>query len=143
MVFRGAVFAVVAASIDLAVGLMLGLYRGRRRVASLEEIVSIMGHLVVVTAIAALVNVRYSTAPIPLGASLGAGLFALFWVSAARALWRNLLAVGARGNRGGRRTIIFGAGDAASHVITALLSEPDRESEPVASSTTTAADPTA
>jgi dTDP-glucose 4,6-dehydratase len=125
-------FAAVAAGIDAVVGLLLGLYRGRRRVASLEEVVSIAWHLTVVTAIAAFVNVAVLDSAVPIGASLGAGLLTLLAVTSSRVVWRTLVAAGSRGAGTGRRTIVFGAGEAASHVITALLSEPNRELEPVA-----------
>ena len=124
-------FAAAAAAIDLAVGLLLGLYRGRRRVASLEEAITIARHVVVVTLVAAVVNVGLLGRAIPLGASLGAGLLAFVFVMGSRVVWRYVLSVSARGGTG-RRTIVFGAGEAAAFVISALLSEPNRELEPVA-----------
>ena len=117
-------FAAAAAAIDLAVGLLLGLYRGRRRVASLEEAITIARHVVVVTLVAAVVNVGLLGRAIPLGASLGAGLLAFVFVMGSRVVWRYVLSVSARGAGTGRRTIVFGAGEAAAFVISALLSEP-------------------
>jgi FlaA1/EpsC-like NDP-sugar epimerase len=125
-------FALVATGLDVLVGFVLGLYRGRRRVGSLEEVVSIARHLLAVTVLAALADVHLLDRAIPLGAAIGAGLVTLVCVLGSRVVWRTLVAAGARGSGEGRRTIVFGGGDAGAHVITALLSEPDRKLEPVA-----------
>jgi len=130
----------LALAIALAVGLQVvfgvisGLYRGWWRYGTLEEVGALAWTVGVVATTLAAVDAFFASRPVPLGAALGGGVFALVGMAAPRALWR--LVVGRRQRprvgEGTTRLLIFGAGDGGYQVLRALLGDPTSAYIPVA-----------
>jgi FlaA1/EpsC-like NDP-sugar epimerase len=129
MLVLGALAVVVA----LLIGTATGVHRGRYVVGSIEETVAV-ARLHLMTGIAVIVvDLLVRPRLIPLSAAAGAFLFAVFATTVPRWGWR--VAVDHRGVpdlEHCRRVLVFGAGEAGTEIVRALLREPDSQFLPVA-----------
>ncbi len=124
------VMALVAVGVNAGFGLLGGAYGGRWRVGSIDEAIG-LGLLVgQVTAVLLVVTVA-SGRPLPIGAVLASGGVALLAMSITRVTWRTV-AESTLPSDTSRPTLVFGAGEAAAQVITAMLMDPERTFRPVA-----------
>ena len=121
---------VAGVALNLALGRLGGQYAGRWRVGSIDEAVGLSLLALQVTTLLLAVTLIFDR-PMPIGAVLIAGTIALLWVSVTRVSWR-LMAETAETSETSRRMIVFGAGDAAAQVITAMLTDSANTFRPVA-----------
>ncbi len=121
---------VASALLNLALGRIGGQYASRWRVGSIDEAVGLSMLVVQVTAGLLVATVLFGR-PIPIGAVLMAGAFALLGMCVARVGWR-LMAESVDTSESSRRMIVFGAGEAAAQVIAAILTDPSSNFRPVA-----------
>jgi FlaA1/EpsC-like NDP-sugar epimerase len=119
---------------QLAAGLATGVYRGRYRVSSFDELLPLA--LTVAAATALLV---VAEAPVgPAGhllwvSAASAGFYALLLMGGARATWRLLSERAARQRHAGAAVaLVFGAGDAGTQLVRSLLKDARSAYVPVA-----------
>jgi len=126
------VMVLFAEAAQVVSGLCVGLYLGRWRFASLDEVVA-LGRAAVVTSGFLLVVDRLVTPRlVPLSATLGGGLFALAFMAGVRCAWRVLLERSRRPTGlGSTNLLVFGAGDGGVQVITAMMRDPRSSFYPV------------
>ena len=123
---------VAAVAVQLLAGYRTGLYRGRWRVATFEEILG-LGLVWAAAAAAAMgLNLAYSPRPFPIGSTIVGAAFAGAGMLAFRGLWRMLLEYVHRPARNGRRVLVFGAGEGGFQVIRAMMRDPESAYLPVA-----------
>lgn len=122
------------AGLQVAVGLSLGLYRGRWRFGSFEAVAGLAKTVVSVTAVFALANrVVFDPRLVPVSVSVAAGVFAMLLMARVRFVWRMLLDAKLKPNFDrSEPVIVFGAGEAGAQVIDAMLRTPDSPYRPVA-----------
>ena len=128
----GVWFAIaLTASIQVIVGVWQGLYLGRWRLGSFEEIEALLKTVVV--AAGGLLLVDIPTRWVPISVPVAAVFIALVAMAAVRYGWRVLIDRGRRPNGiGAARVLVFGAGEGADQVITAMLRDPSSPYLPVA-----------
>jgi FlaA1/EpsC-like NDP-sugar epimerase len=128
----GVWFAIaLTASIQVIVGVWQGLYLGRWRLGSFEEIEALLKTVVV--AAGGLLLVDIPTRWVPISVPVAAVFIALVAMAAVRYAWRVLIDRGRRPNGiGAARVLVFGAGEGADQVITAMLRDPSSPYLPVA-----------
>jgi FlaA1/EpsC-like NDP-sugar epimerase/dTDP-4-amino-4,6-dideoxygalactose transaminase len=128
----GGLLGMMAAAVvlNLTLGRFGGQYAGRWRVGSIDEAVGLSVLVVQVTAFLLAATFVFDR-PLPVGAVLIAGVVALLGISVTRVSWR-LLAETVDSTVSSRRMLVFGAGDAAAQVITAILTDPASTFRPVA-----------
>jgi FlaA1/EpsC-like NDP-sugar epimerase len=118
-------------AVQLVVGLWQGLYLGRWRLGSFEEIAALL--VSVVSAAITLFVVDQPTRWVPISVPVAAPFIALVGMAALRYTWRLVVERGRRPSEASAaRTIVFGAGEGAHQVITAMLLDPDSPYLPVA-----------
>jgi FlaA1/EpsC-like NDP-sugar epimerase len=112
-------------------GLHAGLYRGRWRFGSFEEVAALARVAVLATAITWLAS-RWPVPLLPRSVVPAGGLAALVGMAAVRYIWRLLLERKRRPNGDGcRRLLVFGAGEGGVQIVTAMLRDPDSPFLPV------------
>ncbi len=123
----------VVLSVQAVIGLMFGLYRGRWRVGSFDEVAALARTAALTTAVVFLGNLLFRERLIPISVALGGGAMALVGTLAGRYGWR-LLLERFRRPKGDRSTrlVVFGAGEGAAQVLTAMLRHPESRYLPVA-----------
>ena len=123
----------IAAGLQIAIGLLSGLYRGRWRISSFDEAVALSGVVVVVANLSVVVAWTFFRAQIPIAATIVAPFMALSAMLFVRGLKRCL--------RERRPTLdltaqtpvlIFGAGDAGGQLVRSILGNVDSGYRPVA-----------
>lgn len=131
---RGLVlFVALAIVLQFAVGYTFGLYRGRFRSGSFDEVAALVTTVAVTTSGLFVVDFFLSTRAVPLGAVLGGGVAALAAIGGTRYVWRLYLDRARRPTVEGRtRLLVFGAGEAGYQVITAMLRDKNSPYIPVA-----------
>ena len=121
----------IVLAVQLVVGLWQGLYLGRWRLGSFEEIAALLKAVGLSALVLFVVDLPIRWVPISVPV---ASLFiALVLMAAVRYAWR--LAIERRklpAGEGIARVLVFGAGEGAAQVITAMLSDPDSPYLPVA-----------
>jgi FlaA1/EpsC-like NDP-sugar epimerase len=122
----------VAVGVQLAAGALVGLYRGRWRVASFEEILGVGSVWLLASGVALLENLLLPARPFPLGATIVGSVFAGAAMLAVRGLWRAIVEWGKRPVHAARRVLVFGAGEGATQVVRAMMSDPNSPYLPVA-----------
>jgi len=130
----GATWRIVllAMGVQLGVGLVTGLYRGRWRLASFDEIGALAQTVLVTTAVLFVADLVLYPRPVPLSAVLSAGFVTLAGSAGARFLWRHGHERGKRPSGTGRvGVLVFGAGEGGSQVLTAMLRGKDSPYYPV------------
>jgi FlaA1/EpsC-like NDP-sugar epimerase len=120
-----------AVAIQLVLGFVVGLYRGRWGVGHFEEAVSVSLVSVVAAAGATLANVQWGHTPRTVPAI--AGVIALTDMQAARYLYRSLVRRSRRPRAAEvERMLVFGAGAGAQMVLPSLMNDPASPYLPVA-----------
>ena len=120
----------LAALAQLIIGGIARLYRGRYVVGSFDEVFGMVLGSLVIGAIGTLVLLVLPPSTFPRTAFiLGAGI-ATTSMLGARFIWRGLQRRVAL-KRQGRRTVIYGAGDAGSQVVQLLLADRNGDSQPI------------
>jgi len=122
----------VAVAVQVGVGAAVGLYRGRWRVASFEEILGLGTVWLLALGAALLVNLVLPARPFPLGATIVGGVFAGAAMLAVRGVWRSMVEWGKRPVHATRRVLVFGAGEGATQVVRAMMSDANSRYLPVA-----------
>jgi len=106
-------------------GLAAGLYTGRSRFGSFEEVVSLARATVLTGAALSILNLPTHPRLVPASVPMVAGVVALVLMGGVRYCWRLAMERRRRPSGDGcRRLLVFGAGDAAAQVIPALLRDP-------------------
>ena len=118
-------------AVQVLVGLWQGLYLGRWRLGSFEEIEALLKAVVLSAVVLFLVDLP--TRWVPISVPVAAVFIAIVSMAAVRYGWRVLIDRGRRPNGdGAARVLVFGAGDGADQVITAMLRDPASPYLPVA-----------
>ena len=123
--------AALVVTVQVVVGLWQGLYLGRWRLGSFEEIAALLRSVVLSAVV--LFAVDWSTRSVPISVPVAALFIALVGMAAVRYAWR--LLIERRTHPQGEsiaRVVVFGAGNGADQVITAMLRDPDSPYLPVA-----------
>ncbi len=126
--------ALVASFVQITVGTVLGLYRGRRTIASFDEVLLVTATSAAAGLTATLVTIIVGPPnPLPISAVMAAAAYQLLSALGARYSMRLVLDLATRSyHPRTHRTIIFGAGDAGSQIIRAIQRDPDGILDPVA-----------
>ena len=116
-------------------GLASGLYTGRSRFGSFDEVAALARTVAITTTIVFLLDLWVSRPlhMVPLSSVLGGGVAALVLMSGVRYVWR--LSLEARRRPTGedcQRLLVLGAGDAGAQIVTAMLRDPSSAYVPVA-----------
>lgn len=118
---------------QVVAGLLFGLYRGRWPFGGFDELAGVLNAVVAVTAGLFVVNVLLDPHLVPRSVPLGAGVASLVLMAGGRYVWRLQDERRRRPSAdGSRRLLVFGAGEAGSQIIRALLRNPESEYVPVA-----------
>jgi FlaA1/EpsC-like NDP-sugar epimerase/dTDP-4-amino-4,6-dideoxygalactose transaminase/lipopolysaccharide/colanic/teichoic acid biosynthesis glycosyltransferase len=129
-------FGLLAAAtvvVQVIVGLATGLYLGRWRLGSFEEVSALVRTVAGVTSFVFLVELRLSDRFVPLSAVVGGGIIAFILMGAARYMIRSYDEERRRPTGPNvHRLIVFGAGDAGAQIVASLLRDPASPYLPVA-----------
>ena len=121
-----------AVLVHLAAGLRFGLYNGRWRFGSFEEVMALVKASSVSTLIVFAFNPLWQPRLVPLSVPVVAGIIALVVMAGFRYSWRLAMERRMRPSEEGRhRLLVFGAGEGGAQVIAALLRDPTSEYVPV------------
>jgi FlaA1/EpsC-like NDP-sugar epimerase len=123
----------LAIALQSAVGFSSGLYSGRWRFGSFDEVFALVRAMAITTALLFIVNPLVGRQLVPRSVPIAAGVMALVLTAGTRYAWR--LALERRRRRDGadcQRLLVFGAGDAAERVIPSLLRDINTDYVPVA-----------
>ncbi len=123
---------VLAAALQMTAGLASGLYRGRYRFGSFDEVLHLVRSVLVAFAGLAVINQFLPRHLVPLSVTVVGALFALLLMAGIRYLWRLLLERSLRPASTATRVIVFGAGEGGVQLITAMLRNPASPYLPVA-----------
>ncbi|OWY59790.1 hypothetical protein B7486_72675, partial [cyanobacterium TDX16] len=105
----------------------------RWRYGSFEEVAALVRTVAVVTTLVAVVNRFVLDARIPVSATIGAGLFAIFLHCGARYTWRLVLERRMRPTgEGATRVLVYGAGEGGEQLLTAIVRNAASDLYPVA-----------
>ncbi len=126
------VISAVAAGVHLAVGTAEGLYRGRFRFGSLDEVSALVRTVAVATGVIAVVDGVVLDRYVPYSATLAGGFIALTMMGGARYAWRLALERRLRPGDDALPVVVFGAGEGGLQVLTAMLRNPESPYRPVA-----------
>jgi len=122
-----------ASAFQVLAGALSGLYRGRYRYGSFDEIAHLVRSVVVATVALAVVNRALPDQLVPTSVPFIGGLAALLVMTGVRYMWRLLLERSLRPSADhAARVVVFGAGEGGVQVITAMLRNPDSPLVPVA-----------
>lgn len=123
----------LAAAMQVGFGSASGLYRGRWRVGSFDEIAHLVASVAVTAVVLAVVNRFVLGFAVPTSVTLIGGLLALALMVGARYTWRLLLERRLRpSGEHLARVLVFGAGEGGVRVVTSMLRTPDSPYLPVA-----------
>jgi FlaA1/EpsC-like NDP-sugar epimerase len=122
----------VAVAVQFVGGLVTGLYRGRWRVATFEEVVGLGVVWSIATLCAIGLNLSFPDRPFPVGAAIVGSVFAGAGLLGFRGLWRMLLEYVHRPAWSAKRVIVFGAGEGGYQAIRSMMRDPDSAYVPVA-----------
>ena len=127
------VAAVAAVIMQVLVGLATGLYLGRWRLGSFDEVSALVRTVGWVTSLLFLVELRISHRFVPLSTVIGGGVIAFVLMGAARYVIRSYDAERRRPTGPDvRRLLVFGAGEAGAQIVATLLRDPASPYLPVA-----------
>lgn len=124
--------AAIAVVAQALVGLVVGLYTGRWRYGSFEEVAGLTVAAVVTTGTALAANIAAPLQFVPHTAVGGGGIVALTLMAGARFSWRSTFDRRRRPREATSRLLVFGAGEAAVSLLTSLLRTPTSPYLPVA-----------
>jgi FlaA1/EpsC-like NDP-sugar epimerase len=127
-------FIPLASLAQFSAGVPFGLYTGRWRFGSFDEVAGLVPATAAATGILFTANVLISDPQLlPRSVPLAGGVFALVAMAGLRYMWRLALERRRRPRgEGAQRLLVFGAGEGAVQVVTALLRSPDSPYVPVA-----------
>ena len=131
---RGLVgYVLLAWFAQLIAGFAAGLYRGRYRFGSFDEVAALTRAVVIASAwLFAVVFWILSSRPVPLSVTVSGGVIALVLMAGARYAWRLFLESLHRPNPdGGKRMLVFGAGEGGHQVVSAMMRDPKARYVPV------------
>lgn len=127
------VFAVLAAVAQALTGLATGLYRGKRRIGSFDEVTLLASNCASVILLLLFVTLAMPSRPLPVGAVLLGGVVALALMGGVRWGWRRWREARCRPDpQYARRLVVLGAGGAAERVLSSMLTDPESSYLPVA-----------
>lgn len=122
----------VAIALQGVAGMACGLYTGRSRFGSFEEVMSLVKASLLTVPVLALLNLLPEPRLVPASVPVAGGVVALVLMAGARYCWRLAIDHRRRPNgEGCNRLLIVGAGDAAAQVVPALLGDPTSTYLPV------------
>jgi FlaA1/EpsC-like NDP-sugar epimerase len=123
----------VAVLAQVISGLLFGVYRGRWRFGSFDEVAALARSIVLSTVLVLLANVAIRPYLVPRSAPIAGGVTCLVLMGGGRFLWR-LVDERRRRPCGDEleRMLVFGAGEGASQIIRAILHNPGSQYLPVA-----------
>ncbi len=125
--------ALVAAVVQFGIGLTCGLYTGRFRFGSFDEVAGLVVATAGVTVVLFSVNLWPGDTLVPRSAVVAGGVTAGLLMSGVRYLWRLSWERRRRPRgEGCERVLVFGAGDGGAQVISAMLADPESPYLPVA-----------
>ena len=128
-----AITAAAAVVAQVLVGLSTGLYLGRWRLGSFEEVSALVRTVAGVSSLLFLFELRQSHRFVPLSAVVGGGVVSFVLMGAARYLIRSYDEERRRPTGADvRRLLVFGAGDAGAQIVASLLRDPSSSYLPVA-----------
>ncbi len=124
---------VIAGALQMASGLAGGLYLGRYRFGSFDEVLHLVRTVLVAFAGLVLINQLLPRHLIPLSVAIVGALLALVMMAAIRYLWRLVVERSLRPSADrAARVIVYGAGEGGVQLITAMLRNPQSDYLPVA-----------
>ncbi len=119
--------------LQLAIGLLSGLYVGRARLGSFDEVAHLANSLLLTTSIVAVLNIFVLDRLVPASVPWIAGVLALGMMLGSRYLWRLFLERRQRPDDStAKRVVVFGAGEGGAQAITAMLRNKQSPFVPVA-----------
>lgn len=121
-----------AAGVQFAVGTAIGLYRGRWRFGSLDEVSALVRSAGAATAVIAVIDLTVLNRYVPVSATVGGGFIALVLMAGFRYAWRLALERRLRPGDDAQPVVVFGAGEGGLQVLTAMLRNPESPYRPVA-----------
>ena len=128
-----ALLAVFAAGVQVGLGRWQGLYTGRWRFGSFEEVANLVAAVAITTALVFGINLVPDPHLVPSGAVVISGLVALVTMGGVRYGWRLYLESKSRPDHElAQRTVVYGAGDAGHQLVRAMTSDPRSPLLPVA-----------
>lgn len=126
-------FIVMAVAIQIALGMLEGLYMGAARFGSFDELAGLARAVGFGTFASAMLSRYVLDRLVPVSVSLAYGVGALVLMSALRYLWRLELERRRRPDvEKSKKVIVYGAGEGGTQIITAMLRNPDSRYFPVA-----------
>jgi FlaA1/EpsC-like NDP-sugar epimerase len=126
------VIGAVAAGLQLAVGTAMGLYRGRWRFGSLDEVSALVRCAAITTVVLAVIDATVLSHYVPISATVIGGFIALLGMGGFRYGWRLALDRRLRPGEDALPVVVFGAGEGGLQVLTAMLRNPESPFRPVA-----------
>ena len=127
------VMAAIAAVLQVVLGRAYGLYRGRWRFGSFEEVFALFSVVAVVTGVIIVANQIPDSFLVPTSAVLVAGVVAVVLTCAIRYGWRLYLDSLQRPTHDQvRRAVVYGAGNAAHQLVRSMTTSPSSRLLPVA-----------
>ena len=111
------------AALQVLSGFAYGLYRGKWRYGSYDEVAALCATVATANVALYLLNERYFTErPIPQSSVIVGGLFGLVLMAGIRYAWRLLLEKLRRPNpRNAEKMLVYGAGEEGANIVTSLL----------------------
>jgi len=123
----------IAIVIQAAAGFGFGLYTGRWRFGSFEEVAGLVQAVAFTTFVLFALGMQFAELLVPRSVPVAGGAVALVLMAGARYAWRLALEKRRRPNGDGcQRLLVFGAGEGGAQVIAALLRSPLSPYLPVA-----------
>lgn len=126
-------FLVIAAVVQLLVGLAVGLYRAHWRYGSFDEVKGLLATVGLTTALLYVLDRKlFIPYLVPLSAVLVGGFVGLVSMAGARYAWRLVVEWRKRPTEeGAERVLVYGAGDPGIQVVTSMLRTPSSPFIPV------------
>lgn len=126
-------FIAMAISIQIALGMLEGLYMGAARFGSFDELAGLARAVGFGTFASAMLSRYVLDRLVPVSVSLAYGIGALVLMSALRYAWRLELERRRRPDaEKSQKVIVYGAGEGGTQIITVMLRNPDSRYYPVA-----------
>ena len=126
------VIGMVASGLQLALGSAMGLYRGRWRFGSLDEVSALVRCAALTTVVLAVIDATVLSHYVPISATVIGGSVALLGMGGFRYGWRLALEKRLRPGDDALPVVVFGAGEGGLQVLTAMLRNPESPFRPVA-----------
>lgn len=124
----------LAIGLQIIIGYVAGLYRGRWRYGSFDEVAALMRTAAMIGVLLFVLDRWFMKArPVPLSVPISGSVLALVLMGAGRYLWRLALERARRPSAdASTRLLIFGAGEGGHQVVSAMMRDPTSRYFPVA-----------